>query len=146
MIGLFAIVPAFIFRFTGTANGVSTLVRLNAEAGAPYYPGPINWNVNWLLAGYGPTIAIIALAGVLLSVIALIIYASSVQRAKPSTEFVNAFNRKMDNLENKVDRATSASAQTKVDCGNSNRHPEKRRYAHRPGRQRARDSARLARR
>ncbi len=41
-IGLFLIFPAFIFRFTGNANGVSTLVRLGAEPGTPYYPGSIN--------------------------------------------------------------------------------------------------------
>lgn len=110
MVGFFAVIPAFIFRFTGNADGVTNLVRLNAEQGAPYYAGAINWNVNWLVAGYGPIIAIIALLGVLLSVIAIVIYASSVQRAKPSTEFVQAFDRKMSNLEDKVDDARRTAA------------------------------------
>ena len=108
MVGLFMIIPAFIFRYTGNADGVTMLVRLAGEEGAPYYPGPINWNVNWLVAGYGPIIAIIALVGVVVSVAAVAIYASSVQRAKPSTEFVNAFNSQMSSLEHKVDEVTRA--------------------------------------
>ena len=103
MIGFFLIIPAYIFRFTGNANGVSTKVRLAAEPGTPYYPGPINWNVNWLVNGYGTMIAIIALTGVLLSIVAMVIYASMVHRAKPSTTFVNAFDAKIANLERKVD-------------------------------------------
>lgn len=103
MVGFFLIIPAFIFRFTGNANGVSTMVRLAAEPGTPYYPGPINWNVNWLVNGYGSMIAIIALFGVLLSIVAMVIYASTVHRAKPSTTFVNAFDAKISNLERKVD-------------------------------------------
>jgi len=102
MVGFFAIIPAFIFRFTGTANGVTNLVRLNAEPGAPYYAGAINWNVKWLVAGYGPTIAMITLAGILVSIIALVIYASTVQRARPSTEFVGALNNKFSELERQV--------------------------------------------
>lgn len=109
IVGFFAIIPAFIFRFTGNADGVTTLVKLGAEAGTPYYPGPINWNVNWLVSGYGPAIAIIALLGVVMSIISLVIYASSVQRAKPSTEFVQAFNSRMSSLENKVEDARRTS-------------------------------------
>ena len=110
MVGLFAIIPAFIFRFTGNADGITTLVRLGAEPGMPYYPGPINWNVNWLVGGFGPIIAIIALVGVVLSIVALVIYASAVQRAKPSTEFVQAFDNKMSSLERKVDEASRKAA------------------------------------
>lgn len=116
MVGLFMVLPAFIFRFTGNADGVTRLVRLGGEVGTPYYPGPINWNVRWLVAGYGPIIAVIALVGMVLSIAALAIYASSVQRAKPSTEFVNAFNNQMSSLESKVDqvsRAQQAAASSK---------------------------------
>jgi len=107
MIGFFAILPAFIFRFTGNADGVTTLVKLNAENPVGYYSGAINWNVKWLVAGFGPVIAIIALIGVIMSIAAIVIYASSVQRAKPSTEFVRAFDNRMSNLENKVQSASS---------------------------------------
>lgn len=119
IIGFFAIIPAFIFRFTNNADGVTTFVRLNAEPGTPYYPGPINWNVNWLVSGYGTMIALIALLGIVLSIVAIVIYASSVQRAKPSTEFVQAFNSQMSSLERKVDQAartanTAAATQAKT--------------------------------
>ena len=110
IVGFFAVIPAFIFRFTGNADGVVNLVKLNAEKGTPYYPGPINWNVNWLVNGYGTPIAIIALLGVVISIVALIIYASSVQRAKPSTEFVRAFDNRMSNLEHEVDGARRSAA------------------------------------
>ena len=112
IVGFFAIIPSFIFRFTGNADGVSTLVRLGAESGTPYYPGPINWNVNWLVSGYGPIIATIALLGVVISIAALVIYASSVQRAKPSTEFVQAFNSRMSSLESKVEDARRNSTES----------------------------------
>jgi hypothetical protein len=117
MVGFFAIIPAFIFRYTGTADGVYNLVRLNAEAGAPYYPGPINWNVKWLVAGYGSTIALIALAGVVISIVSVIIYASTVQRARPSTEFVGALNNKFSELErqvNSVKQSTTTSSRQTV--------------------------------
>ena len=112
MVGLFLIFPAFIFRFTGNADGVHTLVRMNGEPGAPYYPGPINWNVNWLVRGYGPMIAIIALLGVIISIVALVVYASSVQRSRPSTEFVQAFNSQINSLERKVENVQNAQAAT----------------------------------
>lgn len=108
MVGMFMILPAFIFRFTGNADGVTRLVRLGGEVGTPYYPGPINWNVRWLVAGYGPIIAVIALVGMVLSIAGLAIYASAVQRAKPSTEFVNAFNNQMSSLESKVEQVSRA--------------------------------------
>lgn len=110
MLGFFFVIPAFIFRFTGNADGVTTLVRLGAEPLTPYYPAAINWNVNWLVRGYGPMIAMVALLGMVLSIIGVVIYASSVQRAKPSTEFVQAFNSQMSNLERKVDDVSRAQA------------------------------------
>ena len=110
LLGFFAIIPAFIFRFTGTADGVTTLVRLAAEPLTPYYPGPINWNVNWLVAGWGQTIAVIALVGVVLSALALVIYESGVHRAKPETELVQMFGNRMSSLESKVDAATRNAA------------------------------------
>lgn len=110
MLGFFLVIPAFIFRFTGNADGVTTLVRLGAEPLTPYYPAAINWNVNWLVRGYGPMIAMAALLGMVLSIVALVIYASTVQRAKPSTEFVQAFNSQMSSLERKVDDVSRAQA------------------------------------
>lgn len=109
MIGFFAIIPAFIFRFTGNADGITCFVRLNAEVGTPSYPGPLNWNVNWLVRGYGPIIAIIALVGVVLSIVSIVMYASKVHRAKPATEFVRAFNNRMSNLENQVEASKKAA-------------------------------------
>ena len=113
IVGFFAVIPAFIFRFTGNADGVTTLVKLNAETGTPYYPGPIYWNVNWLVSGYGTIIAIIALLGVVISIVALVIYASSVQRAKIPTEFarnVNSIGNQVANLEDKVNEASRNAA------------------------------------
>ena len=37
IVGFFCIIPAFIFRFTGNADGVTTLVRLGAETGTPFF-------------------------------------------------------------------------------------------------------------
>ncbi|HAM14752.1 MAG TPA: hypothetical protein DCP91_02590 [Eggerthellaceae bacterium] len=123
IVGFFATIPAFIFRFTGNADGVTNLVKLNAETGTPYYPGPINWNVNWLVSGYGTAIAIITLVGMVISIVALVIYASSVQRAKPPTEFVNAFDKRMSSLEQEVEKArrsaTAASENASVKAGSA---------------------------
>ena len=57
-------------------------------------------------------IAIVALLGVVLSIVAIVIYASSVQRAKPSTEFVQAFNSQMSSLERKVDQVSRTASTT----------------------------------
>ena len=107
IIGFFCVIPAFIFRFTGNADGYTTIVGVYPLISGNYtpYPDAIYWNVNWLLSGYGVPIAIVCLLGVVISIVAVVIYASTVQRAKPSTEFVNAFNNKMNNLEEKVDDA-----------------------------------------
>jgi hypothetical protein len=104
MIGVFAIIPAFIFRFTGTADFVTTQVRLNAEPGPPFptFQGRIDYNVNWLISGYDSIIAIVALLGIVISIAALVIYASTIQRARPSTEFVGALNNKFSELERQV--------------------------------------------
>ena len=111
MVGFFLIIPAFIFRFTGNADGFSTLVILKGEKGAPAYPGPINWNVNWLLRGYGPTIALVCLFGVVLSIVAMVIYASTVRRIKVEiggmggTMFGHNINSRMDELERKMEES-----------------------------------------
>lgn len=96
MLGFFMIIPTFIFRFTGNADGVTNLVYLAAED--IYYPGPINWNVRWLVAGYGPIIAMVALAGVVVSIIALVIYMSSVHRAQASGTVIRNFNQIGDDI------------------------------------------------
>jgi len=80
MVGVFLILPAFIFRFTGTADGITRVVRLEAEAGQPLYESAINFNVNWLVSGYGSIISIVALAGMLVSIFAAIQY--STQKSK----------------------------------------------------------------
>lgn len=116
MVGFFMIFPAFIFRFTGNADGVHNLVRLAGEPGAPYYAGPINWNVNWLVKGYGPMIAMVALAGVVMSIVAMVIYASTVQRSRVEiggmggTMFGNSINSRMDDIERKVSEVQRAAA------------------------------------
>ena len=105
MVGFFATIPSFIFKFTGNIDASHQLVLSDYT-----YAELIPYNAMWLLAGYGPKIALLTLFGVLLSIVALVIYASSVQRAKPSTEFVQAFNSKMDNLESKVEDAKRNAA------------------------------------
>ena len=111
IVGLFLIIPTFIFRFVGTADGVTRQVRCEGELVQPaYYPSPINWNVGWLTKGYGPMIAALALLGVILCIAALVVYASSVHRSKPATEFVQAFNSKMDSIESRVEEAQRNAA------------------------------------
>ena len=116
MVGFFMVFPAFIFRFTGNADGIHTLVRLGGEPGTPYYAGPINWNVNWLVKGYGPMIAMVALAGVVMSIIAMVIYASSVQRTRVEiggmggTMFGANMNSRMDDMERKLSEVQRAAA------------------------------------
>lgn len=115
MVGFFLIFPAFIFRFTGNADGVHTLVRMAGEPGAPYYAGPINWNVNWLVRGYGPMIAMIALVGMVISIVALVIYGSTVQRSKVEiggmggTMFGQNLGNRMDDLERKMSEVQRAN-------------------------------------
>ena len=102
LVGIFFILPSFIFRYTGTADGVALKVRLLGEPGAPFYEAAINWNVKWLMAGYGPKIALLALVGVGISTLALIIYASTVSRMRPSTEFVSALNNQFGELRQEI--------------------------------------------
>lgn len=102
LVGAFFVLPAFIFKFTGNADGLTLKVRLLGEAGAPFYEGPIGWNVNWLMAGYGPKIALLALLGVAVSVLAGIIYASTVNRQRPSTEFISALNNQFGDLRQEI--------------------------------------------
>lgn len=114
MVGFFMIIPAFIFRFTGTSDGVTQLVRLNGEPGQPYYSDiavnvspQIPFNVNWLVSGYGSAIAILTLLGVVVSIAAVVLYASKVQRARPSTEFMGALNNKFTDLERQMSSVKS---------------------------------------
>ena len=102
LVGAFFVLPAFIFRFTGAADGIALKVRLLGEPGAPFYEGPIGWNVNWLMGGYGPKIALLALLGVAVSVLAAIIYASTVSRQRPSTEFISALNNQFGDLRQEI--------------------------------------------
>ena len=102
LVGIFLVLPAFIFRFTGTADGVFLKIRLLGEAGQPFFESPISWNVNWLLAGYGPKIALLTLLGVGVSVLAAIIYASTVNRQRPSTEFISALNNQFGDLRQEI--------------------------------------------
>ncbi|MDO4798440.1 MAG: FHA domain-containing protein [Coriobacteriales bacterium] len=111
LVGVFAIIPSFIFRFTGNANGATHFVRLMAEPGAPFYPGPIYYNVRWLVMGFGPIVAIFALFGMTMSIVAMVIYASTLHRSRPSTEFVQAFNGRIANLENRVSESQRGSAE-----------------------------------
>ena len=107
LIGFFLTLPPFIFRYTGNADGVTLKVRLLAEAGQPYYTGPINWNVKWLVAGYGPTLALLAMAGLIIATLALIIYASTVSRSRPSTEFIGALNNQFGQLRQEIQSVKS---------------------------------------
>ena len=102
LVGTFFVLPAFIFRFTGTADGVTMRVRLLGEAGAPFYEGAIPWNVKWLMAGYGPKIAMLAMLGVALATLAAIIYLSTMSRTRPSTEFVSALNNQFGDLRQEI--------------------------------------------
>jgi hypothetical protein len=114
IVGVFLIAPAFIFRYTGTFDGVNNLARLTGEIPPIIYPGAINWNVRWLLGGYGPTIALVALLGVIVSIVAVIVYASTVQRARPSTEFMGALNNRFAELERGIGGVASQSTSASV--------------------------------
>jgi len=107
LVGVFFVLPAFIFRYTGNANAVTLKVRLLGEAGAPFYEAPINWNVKWLMAGYGPKIALLAMLGVGLATLSVIIYASTVSRSRPSTEFIGALNNQFGELRQEIQSVKS---------------------------------------
>jgi len=121
LVGIFLIMPAFIFRFTGGADGVTLAIRLQGEPGAPFYAEAIGWNVKWLLAGYGPMIALLALVGVAVSTLGAIVYASTVSRQRPSTEFVSALNNQFGELRQEIQsvktRQTAATAAPTVGPG-----------------------------
>jgi hypothetical protein len=110
LVGIFFVLPAFIFRYTGTADGYHLAVRLMADPGEPFYPNPINWNINWLVAGYGPKIALLALVGAAVSILGAIIYGSTVSRQRPSTEFVSALNNQFGELRQEIQSVKSRSA------------------------------------
>lgn len=102
LVGIFFVLPAFIFRFTGNADGVTLAVQLTAEPGQITYPTAIGWNVKWLIAGYGPRIALLSFLGVGVSTLAAIIYASTVNRQRPSTEFISALNNQFGDLRQEI--------------------------------------------
>ena len=110
LVGVFFVMPAFIFRFTGGADGVALAIRLQGEPGAPFYAERIGWNVKWLIAGYGPKIALLALVGVGVSSLAAIIYASTVSRQRPSTEFVSALNNQFGELRQEIQSVKTRQA------------------------------------
>lgn len=110
LVGVFFIMPSFIFRFTGGADGLALAIRLQGEPGAPFYADRIGWNVKWLIAGYGPKIALLALVGVGVAGLAAIIYASTVSRQRPSTEFVSALNNQFGELRQEIQSVKTRSA------------------------------------
>jgi hypothetical protein len=110
LVGIFFVLPAFIFRYTGNADGVMLRVRLLGEADQGFYEGALNWNVKWLMAGYGPKIALLAMLGMAIAVLAGIIYASTVSRQRPSTEFVSALNNQFGELRQEIQSVKSRSA------------------------------------
>jgi hypothetical protein len=110
LVGLFFVMPAFIFRYTGGADGVAVRVNLAAEGPNYMYPDPIRWNVGWLINGYGPKIAVLTLLGVVLCVFAAIYYSSAVSRTRPSTEFVSAMNNQFGELRQELQSVRSRSA------------------------------------
>ena len=110
LVGVFFVLPAFIFRYTGGADGVALAIRLQGEPGAPFYANPIPWNVKWLLAGYGPMLALLVLVGVAIAVLAGIIYATTVSRQRPSTEFVSALNNQFGELRQEIQSVKSRQA------------------------------------
>lgn len=110
LVGIFFVLPAFIFRYTGGADGVALAIRLQGEPGAPFYPNVIPWNVKWLLAGYGPMLALLVLVGVAVAVFAGIIYASTVSRQRPSTEFVSALNNQFGELRQEIQSVKTRQA------------------------------------
>lgn len=114
LVGLFMIMPAFIFKFTGNADGVTYQVKLLNVPGTPVLVGEIPWNVKWLLAGYGPLVAVAAFVGVALAILSLIIYASTVSRSRPSTEFVSALNSQFGDLRQEIQSVKSRQASAAV--------------------------------
>jgi len=110
LVGIFFVLPAFIFRYTGNADGVTLRVRLLGEADQGFYEGALSWNVKWLLAGYGPKIALLAMLGMAIAVLVGIIYASTVSRQRPSTEFVSALNNQFGELRQEIQSVKSRSA------------------------------------
>ena len=51
-------------------------IPLMGELGQTFYENPIQYNVSWLLAGYGPKIAGLAFVGTTLAILAAIIHVS----------------------------------------------------------------------
>jgi hypothetical protein len=107
LVGVFFVIPTFIFRFTNTTDAVTNTVRLLGEPSAPLYDQAIPWNVEWLAAGQGPKIALLAMLGVFICIFAAIYYASTVSRQRPSTEFVSALNNQFGELRQEIQSVKS---------------------------------------
>jgi hypothetical protein len=110
LVGFFLVLPAFIFRYTGNADAVNLKVKLLGELNTPFYSQPIPWNVKWLVAGSGSMIAILAMVGMIVAMLAAIIYASTVNRSRPSTEFIGALNNQFGQLRQEIQSVKSRSS------------------------------------
>lgn len=113
LIGTFLIIPAFIFRYTNGADTVRLGILMQGEPAGTFYPDPITWNVKWLMAGYGPKIALLSFLGVALASLAAIIYASTVTRQRPDTHLLGALNSQFGELRQElqsVKRSTASPA------------------------------------
>lgn len=112
IVGVLLIIPTFLFRFTGNVDGVDVQLILAADKQLPdkLYVQPVAWNVPWLINGYGPTLALLAVVGLAIAVLALIIYASTVSRSRPSTEFVNALNNQFGQIRQEIQASRPTSA------------------------------------
>jgi hypothetical protein len=83
IVGILLVIPAFLFRYTGNADGVNRVVWVNApgtNAQTQKITDPISWNVHWLANGYGSTFALLAMLGTAIAILAAIIYASTANR------------------------------------------------------------------
>ncbi len=110
LVGAFLIIPAFIFRYTNIADGVRLGVLLQGEPAGTFYPEAITWNVKWLMMGYGSKIALLAFFGVALSSLAAILYASTVSRQRPDTQFVSALNNQFGEIRQELQSVKRGNA------------------------------------
>ncbi|MEI6624278.1 MAG: hypothetical protein WCP28_20500, partial [Actinomycetes bacterium] len=94
LVGTFMVLPAFIFKFTQNADGQVIVLKLLGEPDPTQqiFTEPVRWNVQWLIGGYGPMIAIVGLVGLGIVILAGILYSTTVSRSRPDTAFVSALN------------------------------------------------------
>ena len=105
IVGILLVIPAFLFRYTGNADGVNRVVWVNApgtNAQTQKITDPISWNVHWLANGYGSTFALLAMLGTAIAILAAIIYASTANRSRPSTEFINTLNSQFGEIRQEI--------------------------------------------